>query len=65
MFCLSGSYQYIPTGITLTPGSFYWNPKGSMHGPTRALEESVMLEIYDGPHYPTMPAWYTDPHDAR
>ena len=65
MFCLSGEYRYVPTGITLTPGSFYWNPKGSMHGPTIAVQESVMLEIYDGPHYPTMPEWYTDPSDAR
>ena len=65
MFCLSGMYRYLPTGITLTPGSFYWNPKGSLHGPTMAIEESVMLEIYDGPHYPTLPSWYTDPHDAR
>lgn len=65
MFCLSGRYTYVPTGITLTPGSFYWNPKGSLHGPTRAEEESVLLEIYDGPHYPTQPEWYTTAEDAR
>ena len=29
MFCLSGRYRYVPTGLTLTPGSFYWNPKGA------------------------------------
>jgi 2,4'-dihydroxyacetophenone dioxygenase len=28
MFCLSGRYTYTATGITLTSGSFYWNPKG-------------------------------------
>ena len=28
MFCLSGRYVYLPTGTTLTKGSFYWNPKG-------------------------------------
>ncbi|WP_127125556.1 cupin domain-containing protein [Georgenia sp. SYP-B2076] len=65
MFCLSGRYTYVPTDVTLTPGSFYWNPKGSLHGPTRAEEETVLLEIYDGPHYPTQPSWYTDPADAH
>ncbi|HEX5541696.1 MAG TPA: hypothetical protein VFX60_09040 [Micromonospora sp.] len=65
MFCLRGRYTYVPTGLTLTPGSFYWNPKGCLHGPTHAEEESVLLEIYDGPHYPTQPEWYTDPQDAR
>jgi hypothetical protein len=65
MFCLSGRYAYLPTGLVLTPGSFYWNPKGCVHGPTRAEEESILLEVYDGPHYPTQPDWYTDPEDAR
>lgn len=65
MFCLAGRYTYLPTGITLTPGTFYWNPKGSLHGPTRAEEESVLLEVYDGPHYPTQPDWYDSPEDAR
>lgn len=64
MFCLSGRYLYEPTGITLEQGSFYWNPMGSLHGPTRALKESVLLEVYDGPHYPTHPEWYTDPVDG-
>lgn len=65
MFCLRGRYTYLPTGITLTEGSFYWNPKGSMHGPTRAEEESVLVEVYDGPHYPTQPDWYLSAADAR
>lgn len=65
MFCLKGRYTYVPTGITLTEGSFYWNPKGSLHGPTLAEEESILLEVYDGPHYPTQPDWYTSPDDAR
>jgi 2,4'-dihydroxyacetophenone dioxygenase len=65
MFCLRGRYRYVPTGVTLTPGSFYWNPKGAQHGPTEALEESVLLEIYDGPHYPTQPSWYENEEDAR
>lgn len=65
MFCLGGRYRYVPTGVLLTPGSFYWNPKGSLHGPTLAEEESTLLEVYDGPHYPTQPQWYTDPADTR
>jgi quercetin dioxygenase-like cupin family protein len=65
MTCLKGRYTYLPTGLTLTPGSFYWNPKGSLHGPTLAEEESILLEVYDGPHYPTQPDWYADPGDAR
>ncbi|HEY4278552.1 MAG TPA: cupin domain-containing protein [Conexibacter sp.] len=65
MYCLSGRYTYTATGITLTEGTLYWNPKGSMHGPTLAEEDSILLELYDGPHYPTQPDWYTDPEDAR
>lgn len=65
MFCLSGRYTYLPTGLTLTEGSFYWNPKGSLHGPTLAEAETILLEIYDGPHYPTQPEWYSDPADAH
>jgi 2,4'-dihydroxyacetophenone dioxygenase len=65
MYCLEGRYTYTATGITLTPGAFYWNPKGAVHGPTVAEEDSVLLEFYDGPHYPTQPDWYTDPEDAR
>ncbi|MEW2113696.1 cupin domain-containing protein [Streptomyces sp. NPDC005474] len=65
MFCLKGRYTYEPTGLTLTEGSFYWNPKGSLHGPTVAEEESILLEVYDGPHYPTQPDWYSSPDDTR
>ncbi len=65
MYCLSGKYRYIPTGTTLTPGAFYCNPKGSVHGPTVADETSILLEISDGPHYPVRPSWYKDDQDAR
>jgi 2,4'-dihydroxyacetophenone dioxygenase len=65
MFCLSGRYVYLPTGTTLTRGSFYWNPKGSVHGPTLAEETSVLLELYDGPHYPERPSFYDNDEDAR
>jgi 2,4'-dihydroxyacetophenone dioxygenase len=65
MFCLSGRYVYTKTGTTLTPGSFYFNPKGSTHGPTVAEEDSVLLEIYDGPHYPERPPFYDNDEDAH
>ncbi|MGW4794234.1 cupin domain-containing protein [Nonomuraea sp. MG754425] len=65
MFCLQGRYTYVPTGLTLTQGSFYWNPKGSLHGPTHADADTVLLEVYDGPHYPTQPDWYSSEDDAR
>jgi quercetin dioxygenase-like cupin family protein len=65
MFCLKGKYEYTKAGVTLTPGSFYWNPKGNVHGPTLAHEETIVLEIYDGPHYPQRPSWYSSDEDAR
>ncbi|SDR43196.1 ChrR Cupin-like domain-containing protein [Rhizobiales bacterium GAS113] len=65
MYCITGKYRYLPTGLTLTPGVFYCNPKGSVHGPTIADETSVFLEIYDGPHYPVRPSWYKSDEDAR
>ena len=36
-------------GVTLKPGSFYCNPKGNVHGPTLAHEDTVVVEIYDHP----------------
>jgi 2,4'-dihydroxyacetophenone dioxygenase len=65
MLCLQGKYEYTSTGVMLVPGSFYCNPKGSVHGPTLAHEETVVVEIYDGPHYPQRPGWYDNDEDAR
>ena len=65
MYCLSGHYEYVKTGVTLKAGSFYCNPKGNVHGPTLAHEETVVIEIYDGPHYPVRPDWYDNDEDAR
>ena len=65
MFCLQGRYEYTATGVTLTAGSFYWNPKGNVHGPTLAHEETIVVEMYDGPHYPQRPSWYANDEDAR
>jgi hypothetical protein len=30
-----------------------------------AHEETVVVEIYDGPHYPFKPDFYADEQDAR
>jgi 2,4'-dihydroxyacetophenone dioxygenase len=65
MFCLEGRYEYSATGVVLTPGSFYCNPKGNVHGPAVAHEETVVIEIYDGPHYPQTPSFYDNDEDAR
>ena len=65
MYCLSGDYEYTRTGVRLLPGSFYCNPKGNVHGPTIAHAETVVLEIYDGPHYAQRPSWYSSDEDAR
>ncbi len=65
MYCLEGAYSYTESGILLRPGSFYWNPKGNVHGPTMALEDTVFLEVFDGSHYPQRPNFYTNDEDAR
>ena len=59
MYCLKGAYEYISTGLVLTPGTFYMNPKGHPHGPTIARKDSLMIEMYDGPHYFTTPSYHT------
>lgn len=65
MYMLSGKYSYSDSGIVLTPGTFYGNQIGHLHGPTIALEETIFLEIYDGPHYPSRPEFYDNDDDAR
>lgn len=65
MFCLSGHFEYTGSGVTLKAGSFYCNPKGNVHGPSLAVEDTVVLEIYDGPHYPEKPPFYENEEDAR
>lgn len=57
-FCLSGRYSYPESGLVLEPGSFYCNPKDNVHGPSVALEDTVLIEIYDGPHYYTRPDYH-------
>ncbi len=65
MFCLEGKYEYTATQTVLTAGCFYANPKGKVHGPTIAHEATIVVEIYDGPHYPVKPDWYSDERDAH
>lgn len=60
MYCLEGDYEYVDVGLRLRPGSFYMNPKDHPHGPTIAHERSVLIEIYDGPHYHEKPVYHTD-----
>lgn len=60
MYCLSGDYEYTDVGLRLKAGSFYMNPKDNPHGPTLAHEKSVLIEIYDGPHYYEKPEYHTD-----
>ncbi len=60
MYCLEGDYEYTDVGLRLKPGSFYMNPVGQAHGPTIAHERSVLIEIYDGPHYKEKPVFHTD-----
>ena len=59
MYCLRGRYRYMASDVLLTPGMFYMNPKDHPHGPTMAEEDSLLLEIYDGPHYYETPEYVT------
>jgi len=60
MYCLEGEYEYVSTGLVLKPGTFYMNPKGHPHGPTMAREDSLLIEMYDGPHYFERPVYHTE-----
>jgi len=60
MYCLEGDYEYTDVGLRLLPGAFYMNPKDNPHGPTIAHTKSVLIEIYDGPHYYEKPVFHTD-----
>lgn len=60
MYCIEGEYEYTDSKIVLRPGDFYMNPKDNPHGPTMAHKKSVLLELYDGPHYYERPSYHTD-----
>ena len=59
MYCLEGEYEYTDSKIVLKPGDFYMNPKDNPHGPTKANKRSLLLEVYDGPHYYEAPQYHT------
>jgi quercetin dioxygenase-like cupin family protein len=59
MYCLEGEYEYTATGLKLKPGTFYMNPKGHPHGPTVARKDSLLIEMYDGPHYFKRPSYHS------
>jgi len=59
MFCISGEYEYTDSNIVLGPGAFYANPKDHPHGPTVARRRSLLIEIYDGPHYYEKPSFHS------
>lgn len=65
MFCLEGRYRYTSSDLTLGPGYFYANPVGHPHGPTEALEDTTLIEIYDGPHFLETPDFEYGPGEAR
>ena len=46
MYCIEGEYEYTESELTLTKGSFYMNPKGNPHGPTRANKRSSGKVIF-------------------
>jgi len=60
MYCLEGEYEYTDSNIVLRPGSFYMNPKDHPHGPTLARKRSILIEIYDGPHYYDRPVYHSE-----
>ena len=60
MYCLEGDYEYTDTALRLGPGSFYMNPKDHPHGPTIAHKRTMLIEVYDGPHYYEKPSYHTD-----
>jgi quercetin dioxygenase-like cupin family protein len=59
MYCIEGEYEYTDSGLKLTAGAFYMNPKGHPHGPTKAHTRCLLLEIYDGPHYFELPDFHS------
>ena len=47
MYVLKGKFSY--PGISLKEGEFYINPKDNTHGPSAALEDTLVIEMFDGP----------------
>ena len=47
VYVLSGDWE--ESGITYSPGTFFFAPRGSKHGPHFAKTEVISLTIFDGP----------------
>jgi len=47
MYVLKGKFSY--PGIEVKEGEFYINPKDHVHGPSVALEDTLVIEMADGP----------------
>lgn len=61
IYMLKGICKYLEPepGLTLEAGAFYMNPEGGYHGPTEAVTDCLILEIYDGAHYGELPPYHT------
>jgi quercetin dioxygenase-like cupin family protein len=46
-YVLSGEWE--ESGTTYTAGSFFFAPRGQLHGPHTAKTEVVSLTLFDGP----------------
>ena len=49
MYVLKGGFSY--PGVEGKEGMLHINPKDKVHGPSVALEDSPVLEVYGGRHY--------------
>ena len=47
VYVLSGEWE--ESGVVHRPGTFFFAPKGELHGPHQARTEVVSLTIFDGP----------------
>ena len=46
-YILSGEWE--ETGVIYKPGTFFYAPKGELHGPHFARTEVISLTLFDGP----------------
>ena len=66
MFCLKGKYEYINPGrgTDCLAASTAIRKVMCTVRPSRT-KDTIVMEMYDGPHYPKKPSWYTDERDAH
>jgi quercetin dioxygenase-like cupin family protein len=46
-YILSGEWE--ESGVVYRPGTFFYAPKGTLHGPHTARTEVISLTVFDGP----------------